>query len=160
MDHQYAQVMRLYADDYYEELRRRCMWPLLDLTDSKDDMVYLLERVRELKRQFWDNFDPIMATAKQAEKRAEWITVIFDRRLPYQDPHVLLRLRMDVRSLLGRMDEICQLRNEIFLVTDQPMSMREVLISRIGYICFGITMCCKLRDSELYQRLSAWVQAD
>ena len=136
------------------------MWPLLDLTDSKDDMVYLLERVRELKRQFWDNFDPIMATAKQAEKRAEWITVIFDRRLPYQDPHVLLRLRMDVRSLLGRMDEICQLRNEIFLVMDQPMSMREVLISRIGYICFGITMCCKLRDSELYQRLSAWVQAN
>ena len=136
------------------------MWPLLDLTDSKDDMVYLLERVRELKRQFWDNFDPIMATAKQAEKRAEWITVIFDRRLPYQDPHVLLRLRMDVRSLLGRMDEICQLRNEIFLVMDQPMSMREVLISRIGYICFGITMCRKLRDSELYQRLSAWVQAN
>ena len=160
MDRQYAQVVQLYANDYYEELRRRCMWPLLDLTDSKDDMVYLLERVRELKRQFWDNFDPIMATAKQAEKRAEWITVIFDRRLPYQDPHVLLRLRMDVRSLLGRMDEICQLRNEIFLVMDQPMSMREVLISRIGYICFGITMCCKLRDSELYQRLSAWVQAN
>ena len=136
------------------------MWPLLDLTDSKDDMVYLLERVRELKRQFWDNFDPIMATAKQAEKRAERITAIFDRRLPYQDPHVLLRLRMDVRSLLGRMDEICQLRNEVFLVMDQPMSMREVLISRIGYICFGITMCRKLRDSELYQRLSAWVQAN
>ena len=136
------------------------MWPLLDLTDSKDDMVYLLERVRKLKRQFWDNFDPIMATAKQAEKRAEWITVIFDRRLPYQDPHVLLRLRMDVRSLLGRMDEICQLRNEIFLVMDQPMSMREVLISRIGYICFGITMCCKLKDSELYQRLSVWIRSN
>ena len=134
------------------------MWPLLDLTDSKDDMVYLLGRVRELERQFWDNFDPILATAKQAEKRAEWITVIFDRRLPYQDPHVLLRLRMDVRSLLGRMDEICQLRNEIFLVMDQPMSMREVLISRIGYICFGITMCRKLRNSELYQRLSVWVR--
>ena len=136
------------------------MWPLLDLTDSKDDMVYLLERVRELKRQFWDDFDPIMATAKQAEKRAEWITVIFDRRLPYPDPHVLLRLRMDVRSLLGRMDEICQLRNEIFLVMDQPMSMREVLISRIGYICFGITMCCKLKDSELYQRLSVWIRSN
>ena len=136
------------------------MWPLLDLTDSKDDMVYLLERVRELKRQFWDNFDPIKAIVKQAEKRAEWITAIFDRRLPYQDPHVLLRLRMDVRSLLGRMDEICQLRNEIFLVMDQPMSMREVLISRIGYICFGITMCCKLRDSELYQRLSIWVRTN
>ena len=136
------------------------MWPLLDLTDSKDDMAYLLERARELKRQFWDNFDPIVATAKQAEKRAEWITVTFDRRLPYQDPHVLLRLRMDVRSLLGRMDEICQLRNEIFLVMDQPMSMREVLISRIGYICFGITMCCKLKDSELYQRLSIWVRTN
>ena len=136
------------------------MWPLLNLTDSKDDMTYLLEPVRELKRQFWDNFDPIMATVKQAEKRAEWVTVIFDRRLPYQDPHVLLRLRMDVRSLLGRMDEICQLRNEIFLVMDQPMSMREVLISRIGYICFGITMCRKLRASELYQRLSVWVQTN
>lgn len=160
MDRQYAQVVRLYADDYYEELRRRCMWPLLNLTDSNDDMTYLLERVRELKRQFWDSFDPIMATVKQAGKRAEWATVIFNRRLPYQDPHVLLRLRMDVRSLLGRMDEICQLRNEIFLVTDQPMSMREVLISRIGYICFAITMCRKLEDSELYQRLSVWARSN
>ena len=158
MDRQYAQVAQLYANDYYEELRRRCMWPLLDLTDGKDDMVYLLQRVRELKRQFWDNFDPLMATAKQAGKRAERITAFFNRRLPYQDPHVILRLRMDVRSFLGRIDEICQLRNEVFLVTDQPMSMRELLISRIGYICFGITMCRKLRDSELYQRLSVWMQ--
>ena len=153
MDRQYAQVVRLYANDYYEELRRRCMWPLLDLTDKKDDIDYLLQRVRELKRQFWDSFDPILAVARQAGKRAERISASFNRHLPYQDPHVLLRLRMDIRSFLGRIDEIRQFRNEVFLVIDQPMSMREMLISRIGYICFG-----KLRDSELYQELSIWMQ--
>ena len=133
------------------------MWPLLDFTDREDDINNLLQKVRELQRQFWYNFDPIMATAKQAGKRAEHITAFFNRHLPYQDPYVLLRLRMDVRSFLGRIDEISQLRNEAFLIMDQPMPKRELLISRIGYMCFGITLCRKLRDSEIYRSLSTWV---
>ena len=157
MDKQYAQIVQLYANEYYEGLRRSYMWALMDCGDTEEDLEFLTLRVRQLKRQFWAVFNVLTILGDESEARAERITELFDRHMPYHDPWVLLRLRLDIGTFLKRIDEIRELRNEAYLVVAQPMSKKEMLIARISYICFGITLCIKLKRSELYQRLQTWM---
>lgn len=157
MDKQHAQIVQLYANEYYEGLRRSYMWALMDCGDTEEDLEFLTLRVRQLKRQFWAVFNVLTILGDESEARAERITELFDRHMPYHDPWVLLRLRLDIGTFLKRIDEIRELRNEAYLVVAQPMSKKEMLIARISYICFGITLCTKLKRSELYQRLRTWM---
>lgn len=153
---QYAYIERLYATDLHEETRSRVMRPLEACTDTEEDIEYLKLHVRELKNQFTIMYSPISKLVNDAESRIEETTLALKRISPF--PWLLLRLRMDINRLRGRINEIRELRSEApRLLMEEPISPRNKWLARAAHICNGIALCRILRGEAVYQKIRIWV---
>ena len=154
---QYASIERLYVMDLHEESRMNIMRPLEASTDTKEDIEYLQLHVRELKAQFIEMYSPISKTVIDAETYIEEATEAVKGMLPF--PWLLLRLRLDIRRLRGRINEIRGLRSEAYLLMEEPMSPRNKWIARAAHVSNGIALCRILRSEPMYQKIRIWVES-
>ena len=154
---QYACIERLYAMDLHEESRINIMRPLEASTETHEDIEYLQLHVRELKKQFIEMYSPISKIVSEAETYIEEATDAIKGMLPL--PWLLLRLRIDIRRLRGRINEIRGLRSEAYLLMEEPMSPKNKWISRAAHVSNGIALCRILRSEPMFQKIRIWVDS-
>ena len=153
---QYACIERLYVTDLHEESRMNIMRPLEASTDTQEDIEYLQLHVRELKKQFIEMYSPISKIVIEAETYIEEATEAIKGILPV--PWLLLRLRLDIRRLRGRLNEIRGLRSEAYLLMEEPMTPKNKWIARAAHVSNGIALCRILRSEPMYQKIRIWVE--
>ena len=132
------------------------MRPLEASTDTQEDIEYLQLHVRELKKQFIEMYSPISKIVIEAETYIEEATEAIKGILPV--PWLLLRLRLDIRRLRGRINEIRGLNSEAYLLMGEPMTPKNKWIARAAHVSNGIALCRILRSEPMYQKIRIWVE--
>ena len=143
---------RYYTQDIYEILRRSCMRDLRDRTHGETNLPAMKREILELQTQLGNTFLPMMKMSSEVREYTARAKAEF-RVCPHlYDQWSILRFNLDASRLIGQIQEIWNLQEEIPRDSILPFTEIDYLRAKAAHICFLIIRCNILRKEELYMR--------